>query len=81
MSTFKYRPLIGKFTAFSPLGGPKCPHKKKKKTTNNLSNNTHKHILRTLSQMEDADFEDLLQKDKSVTICKNNLQKLATEIL
>ena len=66
MSTFKYRPLIGKFCS---------------KTTNNLSNNTHKHILRTLSQMEDADFEDLLQKDKSVTICKNNLQKLATEIL
>ena len=66
MSTFKYRPLIGKFCS---------------KTANNLIDNTHKHILRILSQMEDADFEDLLQKDESVTIRKNNLQKLATEIL
>ena len=31
-------------------------------------------------KMEDVGFKDLLQKDKSVAIDKNNLQKLATEL-
>ena len=50
------------------------------KTKNNLVNKIYKRILQFLYQMEDAGFEDLFQKGKSVTIHKSSLQRLAFEV-
>ena len=48
------------------------------KGISNLINTIHKRTMR-LHLLEDMGFEDLLQKDKYVTIHKSTLQNLATE--
>ena len=65
MSTFKYFPLIGVFCG---------------KIENEFINKIHKLTLRLIYDAEDANFEYLLERDKSRTIHENNLQKLLVEI-
>ena len=50
------------------------------KTANNLINKIHKRILRVIYEIEDANLEDLLIKDSSWTIHKNNIHTLLIEI-
>ena len=50
------------------------------KTANRLINKIHKHSLRVIYEMEDANFEDLLIKDSSWTIHENNIHTLLIEI-
>ena len=64
MSTFTYCPLIWMYCS---------------KTANNLINKIHKRSLRVIYEMEDANFEDLLIKDSSWTIHKNNIHTLLIE--
>ena len=47
---------------------------------NNKINNIHKRALRIVYQDKKLNLQDLLQKDKSVSIHLKNLQYLATEI-
>ena len=47
---------------------------------NNRVNNIHHTALRTIYQDKKSSFGELLQKDKSVSVCMKNLQYLATEI-
>ena len=65
MSTFTYCPLIWMYCS---------------KTANNLINKIHKHSLRVIYEMEDANFEDLLIEDSSWTIHENNIHTLLIEI-
>ena len=65
MSTFTYCPLIWMYCS---------------KTANNLINKIHKHSLRVIYEMEDANFEDLLIKDSSWNIHENNIHTLFIEI-
>ena len=65
MSTFKYFALIGVFCG---------------KIENKSINKIHKRTLRLIYDTEDANFEYLLERDKSRTIHENNLQKLLVEI-
>ena len=66
MSTFTYCPLIWTFCS---------------KTANNLINKIHKRSLRVIYEMEDANFEDLLVKDNSLTIHDNNIHTLLIKSL
>ena len=50
------------------------------KTANNLINKIHKHSLRVIFEIEDANFEDLLIKESSWTIHENNIHTLVLEI-
>ena len=65
MSNFSYCPLIWLFCS---------------KGANNESNRTHILALRALYGDYESTFEELLDKDKSMTIHKKNLQKLMVEI-
>ena len=65
MSIFKYFPLIWVFCG---------------KIENKSINKIHKRTLRLIYDTEDANFEYLLERDKSRTIHENNLQKLLVEI-
>ena len=65
MSSFKYCPLIWMF----------C-----NKTSNDLINNIHKRTLRVTHDMEEADFEDLLNLEKICTVHQNNLKTLIIEV-
>ena len=65
MSTFPYCPLIWMYCS---------------KTAKNLINKIHKHSLRVIYEMEDANFDDLLIKDSSWTIHENNIHTLLIEI-
>ena len=65
MSAFKYCPLIWMF----------C-----NKTSNNQINKIHKRTLRLVYEMEDTNFEDLLLKDNSRNVHKNNINTLLIEI-
>ena len=65
MSIFKYFPLIWVFCG---------------KIENKFINKIHKRTLRLIYDTEDANFEYLLERDKSRTIHENNLQKLPVEI-
>ena len=65
MSTFKYCPLIWVFCG---------------KIESKSINKIHKRTLRLIYDPEDANFEYLLEKDKSQTIHENNLQKLLVKI-
>ena len=65
MSTFKYCPLVWVF----------CD-----KIENKSINRIHKRTLQLIYDEEDANFEYLLERDKSQTIHENNLQKLLLEI-
>ena len=47
---------------------------------NNKINNIHKRALRIVHQDKKSNLQDLLQKDKSVSIHLKNLQYLGTEI-
>ena len=46
------------------------------KTGNKSINKIHKRTLQLIYETKDATFEDLLGRDKSRTIHKDNLQKL-----
>ena len=50
------------------------------KTLNNRINNIHHRALRIKYQDKKTSFQELLQKDKSVSVHMKNLQYLATEI-
>ena len=65
MSAFKYCPLIWMF----------C-----NKTSNNQINKINKRTLRLASEMEDANFEDLLLKNNSWNVHENNIHTLLIEI-
>ena len=65
MSTFTYCPLIWMFRS---------------KTASNLINKIHKHSLRVIYEMGDANFEDLLIKYSSWTIHEINIHTLLIEI-
>ena len=65
MSNFSYCPLIWLFCS---------------KGTNNDINRTHKRAARALYGDYESTFEELLDKDKSVTIHKKNLQRFKVEI-
>ena len=65
ISTFTYCPLIWIFGS---------------KPANSLINKIHKHSLRVLYEMEDANFEDLLIKDSSWTTHENIIHTLLIEI-
>ena len=47
---------------------------------NNKLNHIHKRALRIVYNDYSSSFDDLLNKDKSVTIHQRNLQQLAIEI-
>ena len=47
---------------------------------NDRVNNIHHTALRTIYQDKKSSSGELLQKDKSVSVCMKNLQYLATEI-
>ena len=65
MSNFSYCPLIWLFCS---------------KGANSEINRTHKRALRALYGDYESTFEELLDKDKSLTIHKKNLQRLMVEI-
>ena len=65
MSNFSHCPLIWLFCS---------------KGANNEINRTHKRALRALYGDYESTFEELLDKDKSPTIHKKNLQRLMVEI-
>ena len=65
MLTFKYCPLIWLFCG---------------KIENKFINLIHKRSLRLIYNMEDANVEYLLERDKSRNVYENNLQKLLVEI-
>ena len=65
MSSFSYCPLIWLFCS---------------KGANNEINRTHKRALRALYGDYESTFEELLDKGKSLTIHKKNLQRLMVEI-
>ena len=65
MSACKYCPLIRMF----------CD-----KTSNSQINKIHKRTLRPVFEMEDANFEDLLLKDKSWSVHENTIHTLLIEI-
>ena len=46
----------------------------------NKINHIHERVLRIVHDDYSSPFEDLLNKDKSVTIHQRNLQQLAIEI-
>ena len=50
------------------------------RTLNNRINNIHLRALRIVYQDKQSSFEELLQKDNSVSVQMKNLQYLATEI-
>ena len=50
------------------------------KTLNNRISNIHHRALRIKYQDKKTSFQELLQKDKSVSVHMKNLQYLATEI-
>ena len=57
MLTFKHCPLIWVFYG---------------KTKNKSINKIHKHTLQLIHDIEDATFEDLLQRDKLQTVHEDN---------
>ena len=65
MSNFSYCPLIWLFCT---------------KGANNEINRTRKRVLRALYGDYESTFEELLDRDKSKTIHKKNLQLLMTEV-
>jgi hypothetical protein len=64
-SQFGYCPLIWMFHS---------------RTLNNRINNIHERALRLVYKDHHANFQELLDKDKTVTIHHRNLQKLAIEM-
>ena len=64
-SQFGYAPLIWMFHS---------------RTLNNRINQLHERALRLVYKDPNASFQELLDKDKTVTIHHKNLQKLATEM-
>ena len=50
------------------------------RTLNNKINRLHERALRIVYKEDNSTFQDLLQKDKSVTIHEKNVQKLATQM-
>ena len=64
ISTFRYCPLIWMFCS----------------KASNLINKIHKQTLLVVYEPEDANFEDLLIKNSSLTIHENNIQTLVIEI-
>ena len=64
-SQFSYCPLIWMFHS---------------RTLNNRINNIHERALRLTYKDNQSSFEELLEKDHSVTVHHKNLQALATEI-
>ena len=50
------------------------------KAANNLINKIHKHCLRVVYEIEDANFKDLSIKDSSWTIYENHIDTLLIEI-
>ena len=50
------------------------------RTLNNRINNIHLRALRIVYQDKESSFEELLQKDNSVSVLMKSLQYLATEI-
>ena len=50
------------------------------RTLNNRINKLHERVLRLVYKDPLLTFQQLLEKDNSVTIHERNLQKLATEI-
>jgi hypothetical protein len=79
MTTDKLRLLMKAFIE-SPFGY--CPliwmfHSR---TMNNRINNLHERVLRIVYKDHTTPFQELLEKDKSVTIHHRNLQKLVTEM-
>ena len=65
MSNFSYCPLIWMFCS---------------KSANKEINRTNKRALRLLYEDYDSSFEQLLEKDGSITVHQRNLQNLITEI-
>ena len=64
-SQFSYCPLIWMFHS---------------RTLNNRINNIHERALRLTYKDNQSSFEELLEKDHSVTVHHKNLQVLVTEI-
>ena len=64
-SQFNYCPLVWMFH---------------NRTLNNKINRLHERALRIVYKNEDLTFQELLDKDHSVTIHQRNLQRLATEM-
>ena len=64
-SQFSYCPLIWMFHS---------------RITNNKINRLHERCMRLIYGDKTSSFEELLQKDKSVSIHTRNLQMLATEM-
>ena len=50
------------------------------KSANKVINRTNKRALRLLYEDDDSSFEQLLEKDGSITVHQRNLQNLMTEI-
>ena len=65
MPNFSYRPLIWIFCS---------------KTANRVINRTNERALRVLYEDYDSSFEQLLEKDRSITVHQKNLQNPLTEI-
>ena len=65
LTNFNYCPLIWMFCG---------------KTTNDMVNRVHKRALRVLLNDYDSSFEELLHKNKEVTIHEKNSQKLMLEV-
>ena len=66
--------VMSKF-AFSPLIGLFCS-----RTLNSKINTLHYHALKLVYQDEKSSFDELLIKDKSVSVHHRNIQYLATEM-
>ena len=64
-SQFQYCPLVWMFHS---------------RTLNNRTNKLHERALRVVYKDDEYTFEQLLDKDNTVTIHHRNLQKLATEM-
>ena len=65
MSQFSYCPLVWMFCT---------------RTLNNKINRLHERALRLVYDDDNLTFEELLEKDNSVTVHDRNLQKLACEM-
>ena len=64
-SQFNYSPLVWKFHS---------------RTLNNKINRLHERALRVVYKNENSSFQELLDKDNSITIHQRNLQRLAIEM-
>ena len=77
---FDQRRLIMKAFITSQFGY--CPQvwMFRSRNLNNRINNIHERALRITCKGYNSTFQDLLEKDNSVTVHQRNLQVLATEI-